>query len=459
MSADTTQTKTTTSKKYDPVRAAALEALILIQQGTQTEDAIEQVLQDKKGFRQLDKRFLQQLVNGTTKMLRRLDHDMKFYLAKPSQELPLLLKNILRLGFYQLHFTDRIPAAAAVSESVNLALHLLDRPRANLVNAVMRACLREPHRIKFVSPEEDPVRYLGDYYSFPDYFVEYCLEEFGLEKTEKLLREFNEPPRVTYRVNYLKAKPDQVMALLKENNISFTPGKYLPEFLHIEEGGLPLEEQLVKTGKVFVQDESAGLAVRLLNPRPNTNVVDLTAAPGGKATYMAVRMRNRGCVTAIDKSRPRLQVLVDNAKRLGIKIISPVVSDMFAFSSGPFDRVLLDPPCTGWGTAGKHSDLRWSKTAQDIKDLAKIQARMLNKAAQLVKPGGVLVYSTCTIIRAENDQIVEEFLLRHKDFEIDSAREFFGDELVTERGFVKTYPDLNGMDGAFCARLRRKLKA
>ncbi len=429
----------------------------MIQRGEQPEDAVRFV-SEGKGFRPLDKRFLVQLVNGTTKMQRRLDHEIKFYLAKPSQVLPIILGTILRLGFYQLNFTDRIPAAAAVSESVNLALSMTDRKRANLVNAVMRASLREPHRVTFPSREDNPVKYLGVYYSQPDHFVDYCLREFGYERTEKLLAKFNEPPHVTYRVNFLKAKPEEIVRLLQENNIEFSHGKYLPEFIHIDGGGLPLEEELVKTGKVLVQDESAGLAVRLLNPRPNGNVVDLTAAPGGKTTHIAIRMRNRGRVTAVDKSRQRLEILTENAKRLGIKIISPVVSDMLDFTGGPFDRVLLDPPCTGWGTAGRHSDLRWTKTVEDVKNLVKIQGKMLRKAATLVKPGGVLVYSTCTIIRDENDQVVEEFLLRHRDFEIDSAREFFGDELVTERGFVKTYPDLGKLDGAFCARLRRKLK-
>ncbi len=447
----------TQQQKYDPVRAAAVQALILIQQGEQPEEAIHHV-SEKKGFRPLDRRFLLQLVNGTTKMRRRLDHEIKFYLAKPSHELPMIIATILRLGFYQLHFTDRIPAAAAVSESVNLALLMTDRRRANLVNAVMRACLREPHRITFPSREEDPVRYLGTYYSQPDYFVEYCLKEFGFEKTEQLLKKFNEPPHVTYRVNFLKAKPEEVVHILKEHNVNFSFGKYLPEFIHIHDGGLPLEEELIKTGKVIVQDESAGLPVRLLNPRPNSNVADLTAAPGGKATHIAVRMRNRGRVTAIDKSHARLQVLVENAKRLGIKIIAPVACDMMDFSGGPFDRVILDPPCSGWGTAGKHSDLRWAKTKSDIKNLAKIQGKMLRKAAGLVKPGGVLVYSTCTIIREENDQVVEEFLLRHPEFEIESAKSYVGEELVTDRGFVKTYPALDNMDGAFCARLKRRLK-
>ncbi|HVP07717.1 MAG TPA: methyltransferase domain-containing protein, partial [Candidatus Acidoferrum sp.] len=197
---------------------------------------------------------------------------------------------------------------------------------------------------------------------------------------------------------------------------------------------------------------------RLLNPKPGGNVLDLTAAPGGKATYAAIRMRNKGRVTAVDKSHQRLELVVDNAQRLGIRIISPVASDLADFVAEPFDRVLLDPPCSGWGTAGKHADLRWAKSSQDIENLTKIQTKMIDRAARFVKPGGVLVYSTCTIMRRENDQIVEEFLLRNPHFEIDSAAQFYGPDLVNDRGFVKTYPDCDGLDGAFCARLKRKLE-
>jgi 16S rRNA (cytosine967-C5)-methyltransferase len=443
--------------KYDPVRLAALEAMVLIEQGEQTDAAISSVSRGRS-FRNIDRRFLMQLVNGATKMRRRLDHEIRFYLARPGSPLPIKLANILRLGFYQLHFTDRIPPAAAVSESVNLAHHLLDRRRANLVNAVLRAALREPNKIVFPSVDDNPVAYLGTTYSFPDHFVTYCLDEFGLERTEQLLKSCNEPPHVTYRVNFLKAKPDEVANLLQDAGIEFCFGKYLPEFIQIRESGLPLEAELVDTGKVFVQDESSGMAVRLLNPKPKTNCLDLTAAPGGKSTYMAVRMRNKGRVTAVDKSQTRLQVVVENAKRLGVKIISPVATDMLEFHpKEQFDRVLLDPPCSGWGTSRKHSDLRWSKTPEDIVNLTKIQKAMLRHAAKLVRPGGVLVYSTCTIIRDENDQIVEEFLLKNQDFEIESAREFFPEELVTERGFVKTYPSFDALDGSFAARLKRRL--
>jgi len=443
--------------KHDLVRAAAMEALILIQQGEQADNAVKQVTSGQN-FRPLDIRFLLQLVNGTTKMQRRLDHEIKFYLAKPSADLPPRLANILRLGFYQLIFTSRVPAAAAVSESVNLARHFTEKSQAGMVNAVLRTRLREPQKVLFIAKEKDPVKYLANFYSYPDYFVEYCLQEFGLEKAEKLLDDYNQPPHVTYRVNSLNSKPDEVTHLLQENNIEFSFGRYLPEFIHIHGGGLPLEEQLIKTGKVFVQDESSGLPVRLLNPKPGGNVIDLTAAPGGKTTYIAARMRNKGRVTAIDKSRRRLELVVENAQNLGIKIISPVACDMNEFKGGPFDRVLLDPPCSGWGTAGKKADLRWKKTVQDINNLVKIQTKMIDRAARLVKPGGVLVYSTCTIIRKENDQVVEEFLLRNNNFELESAKQFFHSELVNERGFIKTYPECGHLDGSFCARLKRKLE-
>jgi len=455
---DAEKSKIKNTRKYDPVRAAAMETVILTERGEPLDNAVKNVIADKH-FRRLDIRFLLQLVNGITKMRRRLDHDIKFYLKKPSSELPLMLSNILRLGFYQLMFTDRVPPAAAVSEAVNLAHHFTDKSQAGMVNAVMRSRLREPDKVKFISREKDPVKNLADYFSYPDHFVKHCLQEFGEEKTEKLLRTYNLAPHVTYRVNYLKTKPDEVTHILQENGVEFSFGHYLPEFIHIESGGLPLENELIKTGKVFIQDESAGLPVRLLNPKPGDNVVDLTAAPGGKTTYLAIRMRNKGRITAIDKSHRRLELLVDNAKTQGIKIISPVISDMSDFKTGPFDRVLLDPPCSGWGTAGKRADLRWNKTVQDVSNLAKIQTKMIDRASKLVKPGGVMVYSTCTIIRRENDQVVEEFLVRNPHFDIAPPHQFFPEDIVSERGFVKTYPDCGRLDGAFCVRLKRKLNS
>lgn len=444
-------------RKFDPVRGAAVEIIGLVEAGKHSaEEAIQEVIRGKE-FRSLDIRFLRLLVNGTVKMKRRLDHDIRFFLSRPAEKLPRRMADILRLGFYQLFFTDRIPAAAAVSESVNLARHYCDEARARVVNAVMRAALRAPEKIVFRNKNEDPINFLADYYSYPNWFVEYCLKEFRLEETEKLLEEMNRPPQVTYRVNLIKAKPEEVAELLKKAGVGFQAGEYLPEFLHLEEGSFPLEEELLKSGKVYIQDESAGMAVRLMNPKMGMNVLDMAAAPGGKATYAAIKMRNKGMITAVDRSRPRLEIMMENCHRQGIKIVNPVSADILEFQAEPFDRVMLDAPCSGWGNAGKHSDLRWLKTPEDVERLFKVQSMMIDKAAKLVKPGGIMIYSTCTSIRRENDDVVEEFLVRRKDFRLESAGEYFGDDVVSERGFLKTYPNKKNLSGAFAARLKKVL--
>jgi len=445
-------------KGFDPVRAAAVEILGQLESGKHAlEETVHAAIKDK-GFDARDIRFLRQLVNGTVKLKRRLDHDSRFFLSRPSEKLPRRLIDILRLGFFQLFFTDKIPPAAVVSESVNLARHFCDAPRARLVNAVMRNALRHPERVVFVSREVDPVAYLANFYSYPDWFVSYCLDEFKADRTERLLQDMNQPPLLSFRANHFRAKPDEIAKILDDAGIHYHRGEYLDEFFHLEEGNLSLIDELVRDGKIYIQDESAGMAVRLLNPRSGMRVLDMAAAPGGKTCYAATRMRNKGMITAVDRSRPRLELLTENCNRLNVKIVNPVLADNLNFTSEPFERVIVDVPCTGWGNAGKHSDLRWAKTIEDVERLHKIQSMMLDRAAKLVKPGGILVYSTCTVIRKENDEVVEEFLLRRRDFALESAIEYYDRDVVSERGFLKTYPVIPGLSGAFAARLIKVLK-
>jgi 16S rRNA (cytosine967-C5)-methyltransferase len=444
-------------KKYDPARKAAIEIIGLVETEKYTADeALAEVI-SAGHFSSLDTRFIRQLANGVIKLKKRLDHDARFFLAKPSEKMPRRMIDILRLGFYQLFFLKKIPPAAAVSEAVNLAKHFCDPSRARVVNAVLRSALRNPERAVYVDKKVDPVGYLANFYSYPEWFVEYCLKEFKWDETVKLLAGMNQPPLLTYRINHLKAKPEEIAAALNAAGVKFHIGKYLPDFFHIEEGGFPLEEELIKSGKVYIQDESAGMAIRLMNPKMGMNVLDMTAAPGGKATYAAIKMRNKGMITAVDRSRPRLEILVENSRRMGIKIINSVEADILEFQAKPFDRVILDPPCTGWGNAGKHSDLRWTKEPNDVEKLFRLQSMMIDKAAKLVKPGGILIYSTCTIIRKENDQVVEEFLARRKDFALETAAEYFDGDVVSERGFLKTYPNKSNLSGAFAARLKKIL--
>ncbi len=444
----------TEEKKYDPVRAAAIDIICEADKLRRNADEIIIDFIHRNKFDARDIRFLRQLVHGSIKLKRRLDHDIRFYLSRPSERLPIRLQAILRLGFYQLFFTDRIPEAAIVSESVNLARHFVDQARARLVNAVLRSAIRNPQRRVFIDQHDNPVKYLADFYSYPDWFVEYCLTEFKFEATEKLLGDMNNPPYLAFRANYVKAKPEEIAELLKKQNIEYQSGRYLNEFFCTRQAH-EMFDKLVADGKIYIQDESAGLPIRLLNPKPGMRVLDLAAAPGGKASFAAVRMRNQGLVAAVDRSRPRLKILEENCKAMGIKIVSPIHADNLEFTAEPFDRVILDAPCTGWGNAGKHSDLRWVKTPDDVEQLHKIQSMMIDKAAKLVRPGGILVYSTCTVLRKENDEVVEEFLLRRKDFVLESAKKYFGDDIVSERGFVKTYPSVDCMSGSFAARLKK----
>lgn len=445
------------ASKYDPVRAAAVMALDMVfDRGWKSDEAISEILANSQ-FSALDRRFVLQLCHGVVKMRRRLDYMFSFFLDRPDARIDPITRNILRLGIYQLVFTDRIPPAAAVSESVNLARGMVHQSRGAFVNAVLRNFLRTPEKVVFPDRHEHPLEYLATYHSYPDWFVKYCVDEFGLERTENLLIRGNRSPVLTYRVNRLRYSPGQLIDILDKSQVEYQQGRFLKDYFHIKKQGLPLETELVDAGRVYIQDESAGFPVRLLNPRPREGILDLCSAPGGKGTYAASLMRNQGRITCIDVSVKRLETLVENCRRLGITIIAPVVCDVLDFRGPAGDKVLLDVPCSGWGVVGKHSDLRWSKSREDSIKLAESQRKLLRHAADLVNPGGALVYSTCTIIRDENDQVVEEFLLERTDFSIEKPGRFLPRELVNERGFIKTYPDFDDLDGSFCVRLKKKL--
>lgn len=443
--------------KYDPVRAACIEVLgMVFDRSWKSDNAITEVLKGSN-FSDLDRRFLKQLCHGVIKMQKRLDFTYSFYLQKPNANIDRLTKNILRLGLYQLIYTDRIPAGAAVSESVNLARAMTHHSRGAFVNAILRSYLRTPEKVVFPDREGHPVAYFANFHSYPEWFVYYCLQEFGPEGTDKFLSRGNMSPQVTYRVNSLNYSGKQLEEILNKNQIEFRRGKYLKNYFGIRKHGLPLEKELIQTGRVYVQDESAGLAVKLLELNEKSELLDLCSAPGGKATHAAMEMNNKGRITAIDTKVDRLEKVVENARRMGIMNIAPVVCDALDFKGPDSNRVLVDVPCTGWGVAGRHSDLRWAKSLNDSKTLAELQGRLIRHAADLVLPGGMLVYSTCTIMRDENDQVIEEFLLERPEFEINDPAGIIPEELITERGFVKTYPAPDNIDGAFCVRLKKKL--
>lgn len=244
-------------------------------------------------------------------------------------------------------------------------------------------------------------------------------------------------------------------SLLEQVNLKYRPGKFLEEFVQLQNLTNISAWDYFAKGYFNIQDESAGLAVRLLDVQPGMNVLDMCAAPGGKTAYLGSLMNNTGNITAIDRYEGRLKLVRKNNERLGLTCVTTIESDALEFESKPFDRVLADVPCSGSGTLSKKPDIKWKKDIFDLRKMTEIQLKLIFRAATFVKPGGVLVYSTCSIEPEENYEIVKKFLENNSNFKLDSAKDKVADNLVDENGCIQTLPQKHQMDGAFAAKLIR----
>jgi 16S rRNA (cytosine967-C5)-methyltransferase len=401
----------------------------------------------------LDRRFVSELVNGTTKMRRRLDYVLSFFLEKEITDLTPWIRNILRLGAYQIDFMDRVPDSAAVNEAVNLTKKFGHRGTVALVNAVLRNYLRDKSRVRFPSWEESKIENIALFYSFPSWMVESWLNMFGEEKTIKLCQAFNERPKLCCRINSIKVDHQSLEERFKKSKTKFKSGRFLEEFYYIESRVNLNRFMSLQEGLVYLQDESAGFPVILLDPQPGETILDLCAAPGGKTTFTAELLRNSGKVLAVDKSWEKMELLRENCGRLRIDSVDCFCGDACNFQCRPVDRVLVDAPCSGLGVLGRNSDSRWRKKKEDLLRLQKLQLQILSNAANLVKKGGVLVYSTCTITREENECVIERFLEKRRDFKLVDASVYVDSGVVDQSGFARTFPHIHKMDGSFAARL------
>ncbi len=405
-----------------------------------------------------DKALLYELVHGVIRWMTRLDWVLTgFYKGQYAKSISDI-KNALRVAVYQILFLDKIPDYAIVNDAVEYVKHFQGQKAANLTNAVLRNIIRSKNKISFPSPADDPVYYISNYYSHPVWLVKRWVRRYGKKFAEKLAIANNEKPLLTIRVNNLKSSPEAIKKLLKEKNTDFTEGKYLPGYfnLNVSTGVTDWEE--FKKGFFTIQDESTGLPCYLLDIKPGMRALDLCAAPGGKTALLADLMNNTGEIVAIDKYDSRLEVLRKNLSRLGIENVTTKAIDALEFEDeNKFDRVLVDVPCSGLGTLRKKPDIKWKRALMDIKKLNPLQIDLLRKAAELVKPGGIVVYSTCTIEPDENFEIVQQFLDENLDFELIPADKTFPPELVGEKTkCVETFPNVHGTDGSFAAKLRRK---
>jgi 16S rRNA (cytosine967-C5)-methyltransferase len=440
---------------YQGVRGLAIKILNRIDR---TDAYLERMLDNEMKSAELkgqDKALLYEIVHGVVRWQGRLDWILNgFYKGTFSKAIPNL-KNALRVALYQILFLDRVPDYAAVNEVVEFVKRLQGQKPADLVNAVLRNIIRSKNAIRYPDPDEDLIGYMSAYYSHPSWLVKRYIQRFGRAETEQLLFTNNEKPFLTLRINALKTKPEEFKKLLESVHLKYRQGAYLPEFFKLQNLTNITAWELYGKGYFNIQDESAGLACRLLDVQEGFRILDMCAAPGGKTAYIAALIHSRGEVVAIDRFESRLKLLQKNMERLQVDCVRSVAIDALEYNNLPFDRILVDVPCSGTGTLSKKPDIKWRRDIFDIRDLNKTQLKLLTKAAELVKKDGVIVYSTCSIEPEENFEIVKQFLSQNSSFKFESASGKFPNEIVDENGCIQTLPQKHKMDGAFAAKLVR----
>jgi 16S rRNA (cytosine967-C5)-methyltransferase len=400
-----------------------------------------------------DKALLFEIVHGVLRWLNKIDWILNgFYKGAFSKCIPNV-KNALRVALYQILFLEKIPDYAAVNEAVEFIKKLQGQKPADQANAVLRNIIRSKEGIRFPDPEEDLVGYFSTFYSHPTWLVKRWLNFFGKEQTELLLSANNEKPTLILRVNTSKVTIENFKELLNSVSLKYTNGKYIPAFIRMKTLSNITEWEYFEKGYFSIQDESTGFPCLLLNVKEGQRVLDLCAAPGGKTAYLSNLMNNTGEIVAIDRYESRLKILDKNLKRLGVTNVKLVEGNALEYEGENFDCVLLDAPCSGLGTLSKKPDIKWKRDLSDIRNLTKLQYDLLNKAASLAKPGGTIVYSTCTIEPEENIELIKKFLNDNNNFKLENAKEFVPEQLVDSDGCVQTYPHIHQIDGSFAARL------
>jgi 16S rRNA (cytosine967-C5)-methyltransferase len=442
-------------KHIDKPREKVVEILHRAEEGFFADSSLDQA---RQYFGARDSAFILELVYGTLRNRSRLDWALNLLSKQPLENTDTWTRNILRMGAYQLLFLDRVPASAAVNTATELAK--VHGKKQGYVNGLLRNLDRKRRTIAFPGPE-DLVKRLSVLHSHPEWLVRRWLERYGAETTEMLLGTNNLPAPLVIRCNTLKSTRGQLNAALASQGAESRETSYSPTGLEILSSpgirALPAYEQ----GWFMVQDEAAQLISLLLAPGPGENVLDACAAPGGKAAHMAELMGDRGNIVALENDYTRIVRIRENIGRLGLKIITPEKGDATQYREGPFDKVLIDAPCSGLGVLRRHPDGRWIKNERIIAERAAVQQRILENCANLLKPGGVLVYSTCTTEPEENEGIINAFLTSKGGyFTIDDPRPFLpvhAATFVDDTGFFRTFPNGSGMDGFFGVRLVRTL--
>ncbi len=386
--------------------------------------------------------FVRELVYGVLERKLTLDHYIDQLLKEGIDSLRIQELTILRMGIYQLGYMDKVPEYAAISESVDLAKKYC-KGRAGLINGVLREYQNKKIYLTLPTRDEDEIKYLSVKYSYAPWIIELWLKYYSVSFVEKLLEAGNETPPLTVRANWLKIRKEDLKKVLRERGFEAEDGKICQNALYVK-GSRILESDLYEYGLFTPQDEASMLVSEKIGVRQGDVVMDVCAAPGGKTTAIAERMNNTGKIIASDIYRRKLDIVDKEASRLGITNIETRSWDATRVDSTmnkKADRVLVDAPCSGLGVIRRKPEIKYKEYSKEMKLLPDKQLAILSASSSYVKPGGTLVYSTCTINPEENEKVVETFLRKHRDFE------------KVERTLL--LPNVNGTDGFFICVMKR----
>jgi 16S rRNA (cytosine967-C5)-methyltransferase len=407
-----------------------------------------------------DGRLLTHLVYGGLRFQGHLDWILAKLYRGDFDKMDEGIKNVLRVGLYQLKFSDRLPAFAVVDEAVKIA-KLIQPEKSALVNAILRNYLRRGQKIPFPSLKQNPAEYIATFHSHPLWLVKKWIKIFGPDDTMSLCSSNNEIPPFTVRVNTLKTSRKEFAQKLTDAGFTATPTNYSPDGIILTDSvGAIQNTNFFSEGFLRIQDEAAQLVSCLINPNSTDSILDACAGSGGKATHLAAILKNKGRIVAIDHNPEKIAELKKEVTRLGINIIEIQTGDLSVglpeSLKEKFDHVLVDAPCSGLGTLRRNPEIKWRTTEKDLRNFAAAQKVILQNASTAVKKGGRLIYCTCSLLPAENENIIDAFLARNTNFSLCRPPNSMNKQLVDSRGFYHTDPHRHNMDGFFGAILINK---
>lgn len=420
--------------------------------------ALKKTLQQNNFIKKEDKSFITEIVNGTLRNIIYIDYIITQFSSIKLKKIKPLILNLIRISVYQIEFMDRVPEFAICNEAVLIAKKRGYSKLSGFVNGILRNIIRNKNNLNLPDEKEESLKYLSIVYSYPQWIIKKWLNDYDYSFVKDMCIKNNTNPDITICINRLKIDYNRLKISLEQKGIKVSDSIYSDYALHLSKTSDISNLDEYNEGYFHVQDESSMIAVDILEPKSGDFIIDVCAAPGGKSLICAEKMQNSGIIKSRDIYKHKLKLIDDAAKRLGITIIQTQNIDATVLDKSNIkkaDRVLADVPCSGLGMIRKRADIKLKKNESDIKSLQQLQRKILTIACEYVKLNGVLVYSTCTISKEENEDNINWFV-QNFPFELEDISHLLPSGLDGTKGYIQLYPNVHNTDGFFIARMIRK---